>query len=38
MYHVIGEAILERGMNVITYKGLDQPTVRRKQSCGFIAE
>lgn len=38
MYHVIGKAILERGFNVITYEGPGQPSVRRKQNIGFIAE
>lgn len=38
MYHVIGKAILERGMNVITYEGPGQPSVRRKQNVGFIAD
>ncbi|KAJ3472057.1 hypothetical protein NLG97_g11325 [Lecanicillium saksenae] len=28
MYHVIGKAILERGMNVITYEGPGQPSGR----------
>lgn len=36
MYHQIGEAILQRGMNVITYEGPGQPTVRRQQELGFI--
>ncbi|RKL01743.1 hypothetical protein BFJ71_g5072 [Fusarium oxysporum] len=34
----MGKAILERGMNVITYEGPGQPTVRRKQNLGFIHE
>ncbi|KAH7475489.1 hypothetical protein FOMA001_g11647 [Fusarium oxysporum f. sp. matthiolae] len=38
MLHVMGKAILERGMNVITYEGPGQPTVRRKQNLGFIHE
>ncbi|OAQ96436.1 hypothetical protein LLEC1_04046 [Akanthomyces lecanii] len=38
MYHVIGKAIIERGMNVITYEGPGQPTARRKQNAGFIAD
>ncbi|KAI2465932.1 2,6-dihydropseudooxynicotine hydrolase [Annulohypoxylon bovei var. microspora] len=38
MYHSIGEAILQRGMNVITYEGPGQPTVRRYQGLGFIPE
>ncbi|KAH7141130.1 putative alpha/beta hydrolase [Dactylonectria macrodidyma] len=32
MYHVIGKAALERGINVITYEGPGQPTVRREQA------
>ncbi|KAI0881992.1 2,6-dihydropseudooxynicotine hydrolase [Annulohypoxylon maeteangense] len=38
MYHVIGEAVLQRGMNVITFEGPGQPTVRRYQGLGFIPE
>ncbi|KAF4451009.1 2,6-dihydropseudooxynicotine hydrolase [Fusarium austroafricanum] len=38
MFHVMGKAILERGMNFITYEGPGQPTVRRKQNLGFIHE
>ncbi|KAH7211258.1 2,6-dihydropseudooxynicotine hydrolase [Fusarium oxysporum] len=38
MLHVMGKAILERGMNVITYEGPGQPTVRRKENLGFIHE
>jgi pimeloyl-ACP methyl ester carboxylesterase len=36
MYHVIGAAAIQRGMNVITYEGPGQPTVRREQKLGFI--
>ncbi|KAI1454001.1 2,6-dihydropseudooxynicotine hydrolase [Annulohypoxylon moriforme] len=38
MYHAIGEAVLQRGMNVITFEGPGQPTVRRYQGLGFIPE
>ncbi|KAI0135100.1 2,6-dihydropseudooxynicotine hydrolase [Daldinia grandis] len=38
MYHAIGEAALQRGINVITFEGPGQPTVRRQQSMGFIPE
>ncbi|VUC27394.1 unnamed protein product [Clonostachys rosea] len=38
MYHLIGKAALERGINVITYEGPGQPTVRRGQNIGFIPE
>ncbi|KAF3062823.1 2,6-dihydropseudooxynicotine hydrolase [Daldinia childiae] len=38
MYHVIGEAALQRGINVITFEGPGQPTVRRQQNIGFIPE
>lgn len=36
MFHVIGQAALQRGINVITYEGPGQPTVRREQHIGFI--
>lgn len=36
LYHVWVKAALERGMNVITYEGPGQPTVRREQDLGFI--
>lgn len=36
LYHVWVKAALERGMNVITYEGPGQPTVRRQQDLGFI--
>ncbi|KAL6875358.1 Alpha/Beta hydrolase protein [Trichoderma longibrachiatum] len=36
LYHVAVEAALSRGINVITYEGPGQPTVRREQSLGFI--
>jgi hypothetical protein len=36
MYHVMGKAALERGINVITYEGPGQPIVRRDQDLGFI--
>lgn len=38
MYHAIGEAVVQRGMNVITFEGPGQPTVRRYQNLGFIPE
>lgn len=38
MYHVIGQAALQRGMNFIAYEGPGQPTVRREQNLGFIPE
>ena len=38
MYHVVGQAALERGMNVISYEGPGQPTVRRYQDLGFIPD
>ncbi|KAI0840415.1 2,6-dihydropseudooxynicotine hydrolase [Hypoxylon sp. FL0890] len=38
MYHAIGEAVIQRGMNVITFEGPGQPTVRRQQNLGFIPE
>ncbi|KAI1384756.1 2,6-dihydropseudooxynicotine hydrolase [Hypoxylon trugodes] len=36
MYHAIGAATLQRGINVITFEGPGQPTVRRQQGLGFI--
>lgn len=38
MYHAVGEAALQRGINVITFEGPGQPTVRRQQGLGFIPE
>ncbi|KHN97589.1 2,6-dihydropseudooxynicotine hydrolase [Metarhizium album ARSEF 1941] len=38
MYHVIGQAALERGINVMTYEGPGQPSVRREQNLGFIPD
>lgn len=38
MYHVAGVAALERGYNVLTYEGPGQPSPRRYQNKGFIAE
>ncbi|KAI1069177.1 hypothetical protein LB507_008703 [Fusarium sp. FIESC RH6] len=38
LYHVMGQALLERGMNAIVYEGPGQPTVRRYQDLGFIPE
>jgi pimeloyl-ACP methyl ester carboxylesterase len=37
-FHFCGLAALERGYNVILYEGPGQPSVRRWQSLGFIAE
>jgi pimeloyl-ACP methyl ester carboxylesterase len=36
LYHVMGEALLQRGMNAIVYEGPGQPTVRRYQDLGFM--
>ncbi|CAM1503208.1 Fc.00g079840.m01.CDS01 [Cosmosporella sp. VM-42] len=38
LYHVMVKAIIERGMNAITYEGPGQPLVRREQNMGFIPE
>jgi pimeloyl-ACP methyl ester carboxylesterase len=38
LLHVFGFAALERGYNVITFEGPGQPSVRRTQGLGFIAE
>lgn len=38
LYHVMVEAVLQRGMNAITFEGPGQPTVRREQNLGFIPE
>ncbi|KAM0190747.1 hypothetical protein ACHAPI_009273 [Fusarium lateritium] len=38
LYHVMGEALNQRGMNAIVYEGPGQPTVRRYQDLGFIPE
>lgn len=38
MYHVIGQAALQRGINVISFEGPGHPTVRRDQDLGFIPE
>lgn len=38
LYHVMGRAAVDRGMNVIVYEGPGQPTVRRYQDLGFIPE
>jgi alpha/beta superfamily hydrolase len=38
LYHVMGKAAVERGMNVIVYEGPGQPTVRRYQDLGFVLE
>ncbi|KAH9890182.1 2,6-dihydropseudooxynicotine hydrolase [Xylariomycetidae sp. FL2044] len=38
MYHEFGAAALERGINVITFEGPGQPSVRRDQQLGFIPD
>ncbi|KAF5612403.1 hydrolase or acyltransferase (alpha beta hydrolase superfamily) [Fusarium subglutinans] len=38
LYHTMGEALLQRGMNAIVYEGPGQPMVRRYQDLGFIPE
>ncbi|KAF9774435.1 hypothetical protein IL306_007560 [Fusarium sp. DS 682] len=38
LYHVMGEALLQRGMNALVYEGPGQPSVRRYQDLGFIPE
>lgn len=38
MLHINGFAALSRGYNVILYEGPGQPTVRRSQNLGFIAD
>lgn len=38
MYHAAAEGALQRGINVITFEGPGQPTVRREQNLGFILE
>lgn len=38
LYHQLGLSALQRGINVITYEGPGQPTVRREQNIGFIPE
>ncbi|KAF9584868.1 hypothetical protein BGW38_004875 [Lunasporangiospora selenospora] len=38
LYHVFAQAALERGINIITYEGPGQPTVRREQNIGFIPD
>jgi hypothetical protein len=38
MLHAIGFSALERGFNVLTFEGPGQPTVRREQGLGFIAD
>ncbi|KAJ6560174.1 Alpha/Beta hydrolase protein [Mycena capillaripes] len=38
LYHQICVAVLERGWNCMTYEGPGQPTVRRDQDVGFIAD
>lgn len=38
MYHLIGQAAVQRGINVITFEGPGQPTVRREQNLGFIPQ
>jgi dienelactone hydrolase len=38
MLHAVGFSALERGFNVLTFEGPGQPTVRREQGLGFIAD
>ena len=38
LYHVFAQAALERNINIITYEGPGQPTVRRQQNIGFIPD
>lgn len=38
MYHAFGQAALNRGINVLTFEGPEQPTVRREQDLGFIPD
>lgn len=38
MYHAFGQAALARGINVLTFEGPGQPTVRREQDLGFIPD
>ncbi|KAK8101306.1 2-6-dihydropseudooxynicotine hydrolase, partial [Apiospora kogelbergensis] len=38
LYHYAGQDALNRGMNVLTFEGPGQPTVRRGQGLGFINE
>ncbi|KAF9339005.1 hypothetical protein BGZ91_007299 [Linnemannia elongata] len=38
MYHVFAQAALQRNINIITYEGPGQPTVRREQNIGFIPD
>ncbi|KAL2213558.1 2,6-dihydropseudooxynicotine hydrolase [Sarocladium strictum] len=38
IFHVVGLAALQRGINVITYEGPGQPSVRRYQNRGFIPD
>ncbi|KAF4960806.1 hypothetical protein FSARC_10358 [Fusarium sarcochroum] len=38
LYHTMGEALLQRGMNALVYERPGQPTVRRYQGLGFIPD
>ncbi|KAI0018488.1 2,6-dihydropseudooxynicotine hydrolase [Xylariomycetidae sp. FL0641] len=38
IYHMVGEAALQRGIHVLTFEGPGQPTVRREQGLGFIPQ
>jgi alpha/beta superfamily hydrolase len=38
MYHAAVHGALERGINVISFEGPGQPTVRREQNMGFILD
>ena len=37
-YHQAVRQMLQRGLNVVTYEGPGQPTVRREQNIGFIPD
>ncbi|KYK61299.1 hypothetical protein DCS_02441 [Drechmeria coniospora] len=37
LYHFLGRSILDRGWNFVSYEGPGQPTVRRQQNLGFMA-
>lgn len=38
MAHVTGFSALDRGINVVTFEGPGQPSMRREQGVGFVAE
>ncbi|KAI4592616.1 hypothetical protein KJ359_011067 [Pestalotiopsis sp. 9143b] len=37
-WHALGQEVLDRGWNFVTYEGPGQPTVRRQQGLGFVPE